>query len=84
MIDRKADAPKLGASWGREVGFKVVAVPRADVDALSLEVGKTVAVDVSRTPLAKVARDSDIIGAFARRDDSGTRRHLAQLEATAG
>lgn len=74
MSDKKADAPKLRAQWSREAGFDVVHMSRADVDNLSLEVGKTVLVDIRKTPLAGIARRSDIIAAYARQDDSGTAR----------
>ena len=30
-----ADAPKLRAYWSREAGFRIVTMPRADIDALS-------------------------------------------------
>lgn len=74
MSDTKADAPKLRAQWGRKIGFRVVPFERRLVDALALEAGRDVPVEIKQTPLAQVAHKSDVMSAFAHQDDSGTAR----------
>ncbi len=74
MTNKRADAPRLRAYWTREAGFNVVAVSREDIQRLGLQPEIAVPFDITHTPLADVAKDSTIIAAYARKDDSGTAR----------
>ena len=73
-MTKKADAPRLRAYWGRKAGFDVVTIPRSDVDLNSLEIGQAVSIEVSKTPLSRVAAKSRILAVYVRRDDSVTGR----------
>ncbi len=60
-----ANAPRFHAFWEQIEGRSVLTMPRSDWDAVVARFGAPVQLDISRTPLAQVAKDAAVIAAVA-------------------
>ena len=60
-----ADAPRFRAYWNRVEGRSVFTMSRQDWEAIGPQLGAPVQLDVTRTPLNRVASNASVVAAVA-------------------
>ncbi len=67
-----ADAPRLRFYWSYIRERSILTMPRDEWEALSVRIGQPVEIDIQKTPLSGVARDSAVVASVAQQFEPAT------------